>query len=65
MNCQEFLDMDDFDRAMYMASLIHCCQSNSDLFKSGAELIALGKRKGLFDNIKLFPDHNHDKKETV
>ena len=59
MNCEEFLAMDDFDRAMYMASLIHCCQSDSALFKSGAELITLGKRKGLFDNVKIFPQHNH------
>ena len=62
MNCEEFLAMDDFDRAMYMASLIHVCQSDSDLFKSGASLIALGKRKGLFDNVKLFPNHQHEPK---
>jgi hypothetical protein len=57
MNCEEFLKLDDFDKSMYMASLIHVCQSDDSLFKSGAELINLGRKRGLFDNVKIFPQH--------
>jgi hypothetical protein len=57
MNCTEFVELEDFDRAMYLASLIHVCQSDSALFKNGLDLIALGKRKGLLDKVEFFPDH--------
>lgn len=57
MNCEEFLKLDDFQKSVYMASLIHVCQSDSSLFKSGEQLIMIGKRKGLFEGVKIFPDH--------
>lgn len=65
MNCPDFLKLDDFEKSMYLASLIHVCQSDASLFKSGAELIELGRRKGLFDNVKIFPSHQHDIKEEI
>jgi hypothetical protein len=57
MNCEEFLCLSEFDKSLYLASLIHVCQSDDSLFRSGADLIALGKRKGLFDGVKIFPQH--------
>lgn len=57
MNCEEFIELSEIDKAVYMASLIHVCQSDTAIFKNGKDLIALGKRKGLFDGIKIMPDH--------
>lgn len=56
MNCKSFLNLSDWDKAEYMASLIHACQSDEAIFLSGKEMIDLGKRKGLFDKVKFGSD---------
>lgn len=53
MNCQTFIKLDDFEQALYLASLIHVCQSDEELFKKGTELIAAGKKKGLLERVKF------------
>lgn len=53
MNCKLFLELTDHEKAVYMAELIHCCQSDNNLFVSGEMIIAMGKNKGLFENVKI------------
>ena len=55
MNCNKFLALEEHEKAVYMASLIHVCQSNNDFFERGEKLIEAGHKKGLFKGIKLFP----------
>lgn len=55
MNCTKFLSLEEHEKAVYMASLIHVCQSDDAFFERGEKLIAAGHRKGLFKGIKLFP----------
>ena len=53
MNCQTFLALDDFEQALYLASLIHICSSSEEFFIKGTELIAEGKKKGLLERVKF------------
>jgi hypothetical protein len=53
MNCEEFLKLPLYQQSIYMASLIHACISDDANFKSGQELIRIGKQKGLFDDVKI------------
>lgn len=53
MNCEKYLALDDLDKAQYMASLIHACQSDNELFEKGMGLIEEGRVKGLFDRVKI------------
>lgn len=55
MNCDKFLALEEHEKAVYMASLIHCCQSNDDFFERGEKLIEAGHKKGLFKGIKILP----------
>lgn len=58
MNCKQFLDLEEYDKAVYMASLIHVCQSDDEYFTKGQQLIDEGHKKGLFKGIKLFPNYD-------
>lgn len=53
MNCEDFLKMEEYEKAEYAAKLLHVCTSDNALFKSGEELIKLGERKGLLDKVKI------------
>lgn len=53
MNCEEFLKLSNYQQSIFMASLIHTCISDNANFQSGLELIELGKRKGLFEDVKI------------
>jgi hypothetical protein len=53
MKCESLLKLSDYDQAVYMANLIHTCISDEANFKSGLELVRLGKLKGLFDDVKI------------
>lgn len=53
MNCKTFLKLDDFEQALFLASLLHICSSDEEFFKKGTELIADGKKKGLLDRVKF------------
>lgn len=65
MNCNEFLKLDNYEQSQYMAELIHCCQSDDELFRIGAQLIETGKNKGLFDRVKIGNQSiNNEKTET-
>lgn len=55
MNCTKFLSLEEHEKAVYMASLIHVCQSDDEFFERGDKLIEAGRKKGLFKGIKLFP----------
>lgn len=53
MNCNEFLALEEYEKAEYCAKLLHVCTSDSSLFKNGMDLIELGERKGLLDKVKI------------
>lgn len=55
MNCEKYLSLEEHEKAVYMASLIHVCQSNDTFFEAGEKLIERGHKKGLFNGVKLFP----------
>ena len=55
MNCDKFLALEEHQKAVYMASLIHVCQSSDIFFERGEKLITAGHKQGLFKGIKLFP----------
>ena len=62
MNCDKFLALEEHEKAVYMASLIHVCQSSDIFFERGEKLIAAGHKQGLFKGIKLFP---HSTEQTT
>lgn len=64
MNCNKYLELTPFEKAKYMASLIHVCQSNDDLFNEGLEMIKAGEEIGLFNGITILPDLNKVTNET-
>lgn len=47
------LSLDGLEQSQYMASLIHACISDDELFDEGMTLIEKGQQKGLFENVKL------------
>lgn len=57
-NCKTFLDKSDYEKSMYLGMLIHCAMSDESILKMGQDLIDLGIQKGLFDSVKIMPDHN-------
>lgn len=60
MNCESFLKLDHFEQTLYIGQLVHACQSDDDLFKLGENLIAIALDKGLFDRVKIYPDHQQN-----
>lgn len=59
MNCNEFLELSEMDKAIYIGKLSHACMSDSVLFEAGKKLIERAERKGVFKDVKLFPDHRN------
>lgn len=53
MQSPNFLTLIEYERWEYQAELLHAATNDDALFKMGQEMIALGRRKGLFDNIKF------------
>lgn len=53
MNCEKFLALDEFDKSIFLASVIHCVQSNDEFFSEGVKMIDAGKKLGLFDKIEI------------
>lgn len=53
MNLYDFTLLEGFEKDDYRAKLIHAATNDDALFKMGIEIINLGKRKGLFDNVKF------------
>lgn len=53
MKCEKYMALGDLDKAHYLASLIHVCESDNELFEKGMNLIEEGREKGLFKNLKL------------
>jgi len=65
MNCENFLELSEWEQSLYLASLIHVCQSDNVLFKIGKDVIELGRKRGLFDGVKIFPEHlNNQNNDT-
>ncbi len=56
MNCEKFLALDELDKVHFLASVIHCVQSNDELFGQGLRMIEAGKKSGLFENVKIGRD---------
>lgn len=57
MNCESFLKLDNFEQSLYIGKLIHACQSDNELFAQGERLIESAKQKGLFERVKIYPNH--------
>lgn len=64
MNCNEFLELSEMDKALYIGKLSHACMNDSALFEAGKKLIERAERKGIFKDVKLFPDHKQQILQT-
>jgi hypothetical protein len=55
MNCNEFLELSPLEKSNLIGSVVHCLQSDAELFKMAIELAQRGKEKGLFEKVKINP----------
>jgi len=53
MNCEKFMALDDNAKSVYIGRLVHCCQSNDELFEIGKNIINAGIIMGLFEGVKI------------
>lgn len=56
MNCNEFQELLPREKTEFIGSLIHACQSDSQLFLRGQNIIKAAQKKGLFDGVAIHPE---------
>lgn len=55
--------MPDFDKAEFLAKIIHVVQNDNELCATGFAMIMQGEKKGLFDKVKFGREINQTKDE--
>ena len=54
-NCKEYQDLLPKEKAEFIGMLVHCVQSDSELFETGQRLIKKAIKKKLFEGIVIHP----------
>lgn len=57
MICEKYEELHPLERAKIIWEVVHCLQNDNALFDMCVELVRLGQVKGLFDNVKILPNH--------
>jgi hypothetical protein len=57
MICSNYELLTHSEKVQFMGKLCHASQSDDSLFEIAQEIIRLGEVRGLFDNVKILPDH--------
>lgn len=55
MLCSKYEKLNALERVEMVGSICHAMQTDNAIFKNVQDLIALAKRKGLFDNVTINP----------
>jgi translation initiation factor IF-1 len=56
MNCKEYLELTPKERIEMIGSVVHLLQNDTASFYSVSVIINSGKKRSLFNNIKIMPD---------
>jgi hypothetical protein len=60
MLCNKFSELTTREKVLFIGELTHACMNDDDLYEKGIEIIKVATAKGLFDNVKIMPDHKND-----
>jgi hypothetical protein len=53
MNCPEYIELEPNEQSLMIGQIVHALQTDTNIFKSCQDLIALAYRKGVYDNVKI------------
>lgn len=56
MICAKYENLIPIERSKMIGEVVHALMSDDSLFDMALELIDLGKRKGVFDDVTILPE---------
>lgn len=60
MLCTEYFELTSVEKVKFIGELIHACQSNTSLYKTGKNIIEVAKENGIFDGVEILPPKDID-----
>ena len=65
MLCEKYTQLSTLEQRTIIGELLHAFQSDSLIFSHCCDILNLAKRKGILDNVIIYPDAIiNDKNET-
>lgn len=65
MVCKKFEELTPAQKVMYIGEIVHCCQSDDQMFEFGEQIVKMGVMKGLFDGVKIGMEVTHNPAEST
>ena len=60
MICEKYEELTVLERIRLIGAVIHCLQSDDELFKRALELVNKGAKKGVLDGVSFLPEDYED-----
>jgi len=61
MNWQEYQELDNRERILFIGRLVHLVQNDSAAFIAASSMVRNAEQSGDFEDVKILPDHPTDK----
>ena len=58
MLCEKYESLEPLDRSRLVGEVVHCLMNDNTLFDIAKEIVNLGYKRGLFENVKIMPEHD-------
>jgi hypothetical protein len=66
MNCNEYQELDNRERILFIGRLVHLVQNDSDAFIAASSMVRSAEDSGLFERVDFLPEKkNADDLELV